>query len=434
MKRALSRDDVVRLDKAHVWHPYTPVDVWEKTAPIVVARAEGSSLYEADGTRLLDGNSSWWVAALGHAHPRLLRVLREQAATLDHCALGGIAHEPASALAADLVRVAPRGLNRVFYTDNGSTSIEVAVKTALQTWQYLGAPKKTRFVALDGAFHGDTIAASSLGGVEVFRKPFSSVLFECFRAPFPEPDAYARAFDAMRDLLVRESDTIAAVVIEPLLQGTAGMRSYAPEYLRALRELTAKHDVLLVLDEVFTGYGRTGEMWACDHAGITPDIMCLGKVFSSLIPMGATLVTDRVYDSFRGGGGDRALWYGHTFCGNPIGAALAREVLSIYEDEGVVAQVRAKAPRIAAAFERIATIPGVARVRSFGMTGAADLASASSYLGNVGWRVYEEARRRGAYLRPLGDTVYVCPPLVISDRDLDDLLQILEDSVRAALA
>lgn len=434
MKPPLSRDEVVRLDRAHVWHPYTPVDVWEKTDPLVVARAEGSSLYEADGTRLLDGNSSWWVASLGHAHPRLLRVLREQAATLDHCALGGIAHEPASALAAELVRVTPPGLNRVFYTDNGSTSVEVAVKIALQTWQHLGAPKKSRFVALDGAFHGDTIAPSSLGGVEVFRRPFSSVLFECFRAPFPEPNAYERAFEAMRELLVKESDSIAAVVVEPLLQGTAGMRSYAPEYLRALRELTTKHDVLLVLDEVFTGYGRTGEMWASDHAGITPDLMCLGKAFASLVPMGATLATDRVYDSFRGGEGDRALWYGHTFCGNPIGAALAREVLSIYEDEGVVAQVRAKAPRIAAAFERISTIPGVAGVRSFGMTGAADLASASGYLGNVGWRVYEEARRRGAYLRPLGDTVYVCPPLVIGDRDLDDLLQILEDSVRAVLA
>jgi adenosylmethionine-8-amino-7-oxononanoate aminotransferase len=433
VKRPLSRDDVVRLDKAHVWHPYTPVDVWEKTDPIVVARAEGSSLYEHDGTRLLDGNSSWWVASLGHGHPRLLRVLREQAATLDHCPLGGIAHEPAAALAEELVRVAPRGLTRVFYTDNGSTSVEVAVKVALQTWQHLGAPKKTRFVALDGAFHGDTLAASSLGGVEVYRRPFSSVLFECFRAPFPEPNAYERAFEAIRQLVERESDTIAAVVVEPLLQGAAGMRSYSAEYLRALRELTTKHDVLLVTDEVFTGYGRTGEMWACDHAGITPDVMCLGKAFSTLIPMGATLVTDRIYDSFRGGGGERALWYGHTFCGNPIGAALAREVLSIYEDEAVVAQAQAKAPRITAAFERIAAIPGVARVRSLGMTGAADLASESDYLGKTGWRVYEEARRRGAYLRPLGDTVYVCPPLVISDRDLDDLLTILEESVRAVL-
>ncbi len=440
MKKSLTRDEIVRLDKAHVWHPYTPIDVWEQTDPIVVARAEGSSFYDVDGTRYLDGNSSWYVAGLGHGHPRLLRVLREQAETLAHCALAGIAHEPSSLLAAELVRVAPPGLTRAFYTDDGSTSVEVAVKIALQTWQHLGAPKKTRFVALDGAYHGDTLGASSLGGVELFRRPFASVLFECVRAPFPEPDAYGRAFEAMRDLVRREHDTIAAVVVEPLLQGTAGMRSYDPAYLRELRELTRAHDVLLIVDEVFTGYGRTGKMWACDHAGITPDVLCLGKAFCPLFPMAATLVTDRIYDSFRGSA-ERALWYGHTFCGNPLGAAIAREVLAIHEEERIAAQAAAKAPRIAAAFARIATIPGVARVRSFGMTGAADLeasatkgATGSSYLGRAGWRVYEEARRRGAYLRPLGDTVYVCPPLVISERDLDDLLQILEESVRAVLA
>ena len=431
--RPLSRADIVRLDRAHVWHPYTAVDTWERTEPIVVARAEGSSLYDADGTRYIDGNASWWTAALGHGHPRLLRALREQAETLAHCALAGIAHEPSSALAAELVRVAPAGLTRVFYSDDGSTAVEVAVKMALQTWQHRGAPKRTRFVALDGAYHGDTLGASSLGGVEVFRRPFASVLFECVRAPFPEPAAYERAFETIRDLVTREHDTIAAIVVEPLVQGAAGMRTYAPEFLRVLRELTQAHDVLLVVDEVFTGYGRTGTMWACEQAGITPDVMCIGKALSAIIPMGATLVTDAVYDSFRGSS-ERALWYGHTFCGNPIGAALAREVLAIYEDEGVVAQARAKAPRIAAAFERIAALPGVARVRSLGMVGAADLEGSTGYLGQAGWRVYDEARRRGAYLRPLGDTVYVCPPLVISDRDLDDLLQIVVDSVRAARA
>ena len=430
---SLSRDDIVRLDRAHVWHPYTPVDTWERSEPIVVARAEGASLFDADGTRYIDGNASWWVAALGHGHPRLVRALREQTETLAHCALAGIAHEPSSALAAELVRVAPAGLTRVFYSDDGSTAVEVAVKMALQTWQNRGAPKKTRFVALDGAYHGDTIGASSLGGVEVFRRPFASVHFECVRAPFPDPAAYERAFETIRELVTREHDTIAAIVIEPLVQGAAGMRIYAPEFLRDLRELTRAQDVLLIVDEVFTGYGRTGSMWACDHAGITPDIMCIGKALSAIIPMGATLATEAVYDTFRGGS-ERALWYGHTFCGNPMGAALAREVLAIYEDEGVVAQARAKAPRITAAFERIAALPGVARVRSIGMIGAADLGGGTGYLGQAGWRVYEEARRRGAYLRPLGDTVYVCPPLVISEGDLDELLQILFESIRAARA
>jgi len=437
MRPALSRDDIVRLDKAHVWHPYTSVAEWERTDPIVVARAKGVHLWDVDGTRYLDGNSSWWVAGLGHGHPRLLRAVQEQAESLVHCALGGIAHEPSAALAAELVRVAPRGLSRVFYTDNGSTSVEVAVKIAIQTHIHRGAPKKTRFVALDGAFHGDTVGASSLGGVEIFRRPFGGILFECVHAPFPEPAAYERAFEAIHDLLRREKDTIAAVVVEPLVQGASGMRMYPPEYLAALRDATRAADVLLVVDEVFAGYGRTGAMWACDHAGITPDLMCIGKSFAPLFPMGATLATDEIYDAFRRATKEGALYYGHTFCGNPLGAAVAREVLRIYEEERIVEKAAASGQHIAAAFERLATIPGVARVRSRGMIGAADLevgGAHGGYLGELGWRVYAEARRRGAYLRPLGDTVYVCPPLVIADDDLDALLAILDESVRAVLA
>jgi len=231
--RRLTRDEVVRLDRAHVWHPYTPIDAWENADPI--RRRAGRRLVPLRGRRhrYIDGNASWWVTALGHSHPRLVRVLREQAETLAHCALAGIAHEPSAALAEELVRRAPPGLTRVFYTDNGSTSVEVAVKVALQAQQHFGAPKKTRFVALDGAYHGDTIAPSSLGGVEVFKRPYASVLFECIRAPFPEPDAFERAFEAIRDVVRREHDTIAAVVVEPLLQGAAGMRSYDPSTARA---------------------------------------------------------------------------------------------------------------------------------------------------------------------------------------------------------
>ena len=404
--------------------------------PIVVAKAEGSFLEDVDGRRYLDGNSSWWVAALGHGHPRLVRVLTEQGATLAHCSLAGVTHAPAALLAEELCAIAPPGLSRVFYTDNGSTSIEVAVKIAVQMWRQLGAPKKTRFVALDGAFHGDTIGASSLGGVELFRRPFAGVLFECAHVPFPEDDAYARAFEAITTLVAREHETIAAVVLEPLVQGAAGMRMYPASYLRDVRALCDAHDVLLIIDEVFAGYGRTGLMWASSHAGITPDLMCLGKSFAAMLPMGATLATERIFDAFRGGK-DRALYYGHTFCGNPLGAALAREVLAIYRDERIVEGVQAKAPRIARALERVAEIGGVPRVRSLGMIGAADLepraGGASGYLGEVGWRVYEEAKKRGAYLRPLGDTVYLCPPLNIADDELDQLLGIFEESVRVAL-
>ena len=369
----MDRDAIVRLDKRHVWHPYTPMDAWQNEDPIVVARARGAWLEDVDGRKYLDGNSSWWVAGLGHGHPRLLRAMREQAETLDHCALGGIAHEPASRLAEELVALAPPGLTRVFYVDDGSTAIDAAIKMCAQGWRQLGRPGKQRFVALDGAFHGDTIGAVSLGGVDVFRRPYAGVTFECVHAPFPEPGAYAQAFDAMARLIREEGDSIAAVFVEPIVQGTAGMRVYDPAYLRELRALCDAHDVWLVVDEVFTGYGRTGPMWACEHAGITPDIMCIGKAFSAIVPMAAVLASEEVFAAFRGGR-DRALLHGHTFCGNPLGAALAREVLAIYRDEDILGGVARKAPVIARAFEGLAKLPGVERVRSLGMIGAADLA------------------------------------------------------------
>lgn len=425
------RADIVRLDKAHVWHPYTPMDAWADEDPIVVARASGAILEDVDGARYIDGNSSWWVAVLGHGHPRILRAMRDQAEVLAHCSLGGIAHEGSSRLAEELVAIAPPGLGRVFYADDGSTAIDAAVKMCAQGWKQLGAPRKTRFVALDGAFHGDTVGAVSLGGVEVFRRPYAGVTFDCVHAPFPAADAYDRAFDAIARVVREKRDDIAGVFVEPRVQGAAGMRMYDAAFLRELRSLCDANDVWLVFDEVFSGYGRTGPMWSCEAAGVSPDILCIGKAFSAYVPMAAVLANERVFGAFRGGR-DRAFLHGHTFCGNPIGAAMAREVLAVYRDEEILEGVQRRAPVIARAFERVAAIPGVTRVRSLGMIGAADLDEGRGYLGAIGWKVYDEARRRGAYLRPLGSTVYVCPPLNIPDRDLETLLAILEESVRAA--
>ncbi len=426
----VDRETVVRLDRAHVWHPYTPMDEWDRADPIVVARASGAWLEDVDGRRYLDGNSSWGPAVLGHGHPRLLRALEEQSRTLAHCSLFGVAHESAALLAAELLAIAPSTLTRVFYVDDGSTAVDAAIKMCAQAWRQLGRPEKTRFVALDGAFHGDTVGATSLGGEPVFRRPFSGVTFECVHVPFPEPTAYQRAFGAIARLLREESRTIAAVFVEPVVQAAGGMRIYDAAFLRELRALCDAADVLLVVDEVFTGYGRTGPMWACEHAGIAPDIMCVGKAFSAVVPMGAVLANERVFSAFRGGR-EHAFLHGHTFCGNPLGAALAREVLAIYREERVLEVAARHARTIARAFERIGSIPGVARFRSLGMVGAADLDDESAgYLGAAGWRVYEEARKRGAYLRPLGSTVYVCPPLTIGEGELEQLLAILEESVR----
>jgi adenosylmethionine-8-amino-7-oxononanoate aminotransferase len=405
----------------------------ESARPLVIERALGSRLWDLDGRSYLDGNASWWTALLGHGHPRLLRALERQASQLCHVALAGITHESAAELAEALAGIAPPGLERVFFSDDGSTAVEVAMKLSLQYWAQNGRPQRRRFIALDGAFHGETLGATALGGVEVFRRPFAGVVLECVHVP-SAADGFERAFSAIAAALETGADSIAAVVLEPVVQGAAGMRCYDAEYLRAVRELTLRHDVFLVLDEVFTGYGRTGPMWASEHAGIAPDLMCIAKGFTGgMLPMAATLTNERLFAGFLGEP-ERSFYYGHTYCGNPLGAALAREVLSIYRDERILERARDKAERIRAAFEAIATLPGVETTRSLGMIGAAELAGGSGYLARQGARVYEAALERGAYVRPLGNVVYVTPALNIDDGELDQLLAIVMESIRVASA
>lgn len=427
----MDRAEIVRLDQRRVWHPYTPMDEYLAAGdPLVIERASGARLWDADGRSYLDGNASWWCASLGHGHPRLLAALRRQSEQLCHVALAGIAHEPAARLADELIGVAPPGLERVFFSDDGSTSVEVAIKLAVQLHAQGGHGERRRFVALDGAFHGDTLGATALGGVELFRRPFAGVVLDCLHVPV-ESDGHERAFSALSALFERDGTTVAALVLEPVVRGAAGMRMYDPGYLRHARELCDRHGALLVFDEVFTGYGRTGPMWAAEHAGVSPDLLCTAKGFTAgMLPMAATLVSERVFDAFRGGP-ERAFYHGHTFCGNPLGAAIAREVLAIYAEERVLEQARPKAERIRAAFERFGELPGVTGTRSLGMIGALDLGG-SGYLDRAGWRVHDEARKRGALLRPLGDVVYVTPSLNIPDADLDELLAIVEQSLRAA--
>jgi len=435
---SLSRAELVAIDKQRVWHPYTEMGAYiAETDPLVIARAEGSRLYDVDGRAYLDANSSWWVASLGHNHPRLVAAVKRQADQMCHCTLAGITHPEAALLADELCRIAPKGLERVFFSENGSTSVEVAMKIALQFAAQNGAAGRRRFVALEGAFHGDTLGASSLGGVEVFRRPFAGILFDCLHVPPPaNGDSYARAFDELGRAIKNAGDEIAAVVLEPRVQGAAGMRIYSDEFLRHARTLCDRHEIPLVFDEVFTGYGRTGPMWACSAASVSPDLLCLAKGFSGgVLPMAATLVTERI---FRGFVGDkaRAFHYGHTYCGNALGAAVAREVLRVYRDEEILLRAEKKSQRIAETFASFGRLPGVCNARSLGMIGAVDLEEAevgSGYLAAVGWRVYEAARRRGVYLRPLGNVVYVAPPLNILDVDLEELLGKVREAIEEAL-
>jgi adenosylmethionine-8-amino-7-oxononanoate aminotransferase len=424
---------IVELDKRHVWHPYTPMQRYvEETQPLVVVRAEGSRLYDASGRSYLDANASWWCSVLGHGHPRLVAALREQAAALCHVPLAGIAHEQAALLGDELVRAAPDGLEHVFYSDDGSTAVEAALKLALQYAGQTGHPRRRRFVALDGAFHGETLGASLVGGIELFRRGFGGVAIDCLRVP-AGATAHERTFVALAELVEGYESEIAGVIVEPMLQGAAGMRPYDAELLRSARVVTRRHGIPLILDEVFTGYGRTGPMWACEHAGITPDVLCVAKGFTAgMLPMAATLTTHEIFAAFLGDP-SRAFLHGHTFCGNPLGARLAREVLAVYDDEHVIERARPKADAIRRAFAALGELPGVENARSLGMVGALDLGQ-GGYLGEGGWRVYDEALRRGAYLRPLGSTVYVAPAINIPDADLEELLAIVEASVRAVVA
>jgi adenosylmethionine---8-amino-7-oxononanoate aminotransferase len=443
-RQELTREAIVALDKRHVWHPYTAMETYiQSTQPLVVAGAEGAYLTDMDGRRYLDANSSWWVSTLGHRHPRLVRALVEQVGVLGHVSLAGITHAPAARLASELVALAPGAgqealpeaerLSRVFYVDNGSTAVEVAIKMAAQYWAQNGRPRRTRFITLSGAFHGETLGATSVGGMPEFREVFGPLLFDVVHVPSPaEEGGWARAFAEVERALREHPDEVAGVILEPVVQGAAGMQVYAPAFVRAVREATRAVDTFLIADEVFTGLGRAGARFACELAGVVPDLLCLAKALSGgLLPFAATLATERVFSGFLGGR-ERALYYGHSYCGNPLGAAVAREVLAVYRDEDVLGQVARKAPRVKAAFEGMAErVPGVVRPRAQGMVGAVDLGG-GGYLSGKGWRVYEAALRRGLYLRPLGDTVYIAPPLNIADAALEALLHGVEESLREA--
>jgi adenosylmethionine---8-amino-7-oxononanoate aminotransferase len=429
-----SRAEIVALDKRHLWHPYTPMEAYiASAAPIVVERASGSRIYDVDGRVYLDGNSSWWTALLGHNHPRLVRALCDQAEKYCHVPLAGITHEPATLLATELAKKCP-GLPHAFFVDNGSTAVEAAMKMALQYQAQTGHPERVEFVALDGAFHGETLGVTALGGVSAFRAPFSRSVVAAELLPSPADPAVGlvRALEQLERSVLGRRDHVAAVVLEPLVQGAGGMRFYSPRYLERARELTEQTGALLIIDEVFTGFGRTGTFWAHERAAIQPDIVCTAKGLSGgLLPLGAVLAQSRIFEAFLGGK-ERAFYYGHTYAGNPLGTRVALEVLSVYEDEAILTGALERAQRIQAAFERIGTLGGATRARALGVLGAVELGE-GGYLQGLGWEVYEEALLRGAYLRPLGNVVYCAPALNIPLDDLDHLLQIVFESISSVL-
>jgi len=422
--------ELAAADRRHLWHPFTQQQGWsEEEPPIVIDRAEGTTLYDTDGNAYIDGVSSLWCNVHGHRHPAIDAAIQGQLGRVAHSTMLGLSHRPAIELAEQLVAIAPRGLTRVFYSDSGSTAVEIALKMAFQWWSQRGESQRTGFICLENAYHGDTIGAVSVGGIDLFHSVYRPLLFDSWQA---------RAGDAehLAALLEQHRERVAAVIVEPLVQGAAGMLMQPDGYLRRVRELCDRYGVLLICDEVATGFGRTGRMFACEHEQVTPDLLCLGKgLTGGYLPLAATLSTERIYDGFLGRYEDyRTFFHGHTFTGNPLACAAGIATLQTFERERTLELLQPKIELLARTLShRVATLPAVAEVRRRGFMVGIELAQRPAGE-RTGHRAALAARRRGAIIRPLGDVVVLMPALAISEADLSRLVAITADAIAEATA
>ncbi len=430
------------LDRAHVWHPYTQMKT--APAPLPIVSGKGVYLYTEDGRKILDGISSWWVNIHGHSHPRLNEALAKQAAQLEHVMFAGITHRPAAELAERLIGLLPRGLSRVFYSDNGSTAVEVALKMSFQYWQNRGRPERRNFVVLDHAYHGDTVGAMSASAESPFTEPFRPMLFRtervhapyCFRCPVGRQRATCRidCLDSLESVLAARSDTIAAVLVEPMLQAAGGMIVWPPEFLLGVRRLCDQHGTLMIADEVLTGFGRTGRMFACEHGPVSPDIICLSKALTGgYLPLGVTAATEAIYESFLSEDRRKTFFHGHSFTANPMACAVAIASLDLLVENKSIERVRGLEALFRARMLPLLSLPGVGDVRVLGGVAAVELATTDShgYLEPVGPKLAAAFLGRGLLLRPLGDVLYFMPPYVITDEEahwaIDQIEQVLQE-------
>jgi adenosylmethionine-8-amino-7-oxononanoate aminotransferase len=407
---------------------------------VPIVRGEGAWLIDADGKRYLDGISSWWTNIFGHANPRIAAALADQARTLEHVIFAGFTHEPAVALAEELVRITPKGLDRVFYADNGSAAIEVALKMSFHYWLNQGHGEKTRFIALTGSYHGETLGALSVSDVALYRKTYAPLLLTPFLAP--SPDTYegepgesptqiaTRRLQELRALLEQHAHETCAVIVEPLVQCAGGMRMYHPSYLSGLRALCDEFSVHFIADEIAVGFGRTGTLFACEQADTTPDFMCLSKgLTGGFLPLSAVLTTDPVYQAFYAEyNAGKAFLHSHSYTGNPLACRVALETLAIFRDEPVLERNRQLSAHLAMRLAPLRDHPHVADVRQTGMIAAVELVADKPTrrpfppADRRGLRVYLNGLKRGVVLRPLGEVIYFMPPYVVNETEIDQLV------------
>jgi adenosylmethionine-8-amino-7-oxononanoate aminotransferase len=448
---APTREQLARWDREIVWHAFTQMSEYE---PLIIERAQGCTLVDIDGREYLDGTSSVWCNIHGHRHPRLDAALVAQLDRVAHVTSLGSSNPTTIRLARRLVDLVPSGLEHVFFSDNGATAVEVALKMALQYWRQRSDPRpdKTTYLALGDAYHGDTLGSVSVGGVERFHAMFQPLLFEVLRAPAPDmyrlptgitrEGALVHYLAAVERILAAQHARIAAVIVEPLVQAAAGMLMHPPGYLRGLRELTRRHDVLLIADEVAVGFGRTGRMFACEHEQVTPDLLCLAKgLTGGYMPVAATLATDEIWRAFLGTYAEsKTFFHGHTYGGNPLGAAVALATLDVFDEEQTLEHLPEKIARLGEHLARIAGHEHVGDVRQCGLIGAVELVQDRRtkepypWAQKRGMRVCDWARGQGVLVRPLGNVVVIMPPLSIHLDELDRICVAIEGGLATATA
>lgn len=437
-------------DRQFIWHPFTQMQDYVREEPVIIAKGDGVYLEDIDGNRYLDGFASMWCNVHGHRVPEIDAAIRAQLDAVAHSTLLGLSSVPAVRLAERLIEIAPAGLTRVFYSDDGATAVEVAVKMAYQYWRQRRDPKpaKTKFVRLEASYHGDTLGAVSVGGIDLFHATYHPLLFESIPTPSPcrcrcafcqdHPACTDACVDALEDILRERSGEVAAVILEPLVQAAAGMLVHPSGYLRKVADLCERYDALLIADEVATGFGRTGRMFACEHEGVTPDLLCLAKgITGGYLPLAATLTTDEVYGAFLGDyAARRTFFHGHTYTGNPLGCAAALANIDLLQRPGFWQELDRKACLLADGLRRFRDLLHVGEVRQCGfMIGielVRDRATRAPYAWEerVGVRVCAEAREKGLLIRPLAHVIALMPPLSIGDAELKRLLDIACDSIR----
>ena len=452
-EREPTRAELVAWDDAHVWHPFTPHTVYRSEDPLMVVAGEGHYLIDADGARYLDGVASLWCNLFGHRRSEIDAAIRGQLDRIAHSTFLGNASAPAVTLARRLVSLAPAGLSRVFFSDDGSTAVEVAAKMAYQYWQQADGGRgreRTTFLTLDNAYHGDTIGSVSLGGIELFHQRYRPLLFETIQAPSPytyrppaghTAESYGDWCITELERLVRaNAGWLAAVVLEPGVQGAAGMIVQPAGFVRRVREVTRDTGTLLILDEVATGFGRSGRMFAAEREGVSPDFLCLAKgLTGGYLPMAATLTTERVFQAFLGPPAEgRTFFHGHTYTGNQLAAAAAHATLDIFEHDRILDRLPTAIERLRGALDSLAGLAWVGEIRQYGLAAGIELVADRTTRAPFpaaerrGMRVCGAARRRGVFLRPLGDVIVVMPPLTITDQEIDRLVEALRAAIPEA--